>query len=171
MKIVKVGSRPSSGIWYYVWDGGAWELMVWKTHEAFSGHPEAWEAAIAPELAKKLGLDARKARELAEIPYCMPRGRAVMWCSLDRDVILFNIDAAGTPELLANYDYDWRLYHGGDFPSGLNREAEERRLVSAFDLTGPLIRGKAKFEVVPHEAMLPAHRAKFEELTGLKVPW
>jgi len=156
MRITKVSSRPSSGIWYYVWDGSTWELMVWKTHEAFSGHPEAWESAIAPELARKLGLDARKTSELCEIPYCMPRGR---------------VDATGTSEQILSNDYDWRLYHGGDIPSGLNKEAEERKLVSAFDLTGPLLHGKAKFEVVSHETMLPAHRAKFEELTGLKVPY
>jgi len=156
MRIIKTSSRPSSGIWYYVWDGSKWELIVWKTHEAFSGHPEAWEAEIAPNLAKKLGLDARKARELAEISYCMPRGR---------------VDATGTSEQIAANDYDWRLYHGGDIPSVLNKETEERKMISAFDLSGPFIRGKAKFEVVPHETMFPAHRAKFEELTGLKVPY
>lgn len=156
MKIIKTSSRPSSGIWYYIWNGDKWELMVWKTHEAFSGYPEAWEGAIAPALAQKLGLDSRKSRQLAEIPYCMPRGR---------------VDATGLPEQPFSSDYDWRLYHGGDFPSGLDKEAEERKLVSAFDLTGPFVCGKAKFEIVPHEKMLADHQAKFEQITGLKVPY
>jgi len=156
MHIVKVGARPSAGIWYYVWDGSRWELLVWKTHKsAYSGHPEIWENEIAPKLAKAFGLGATRARALADIPYCMPRGR---------------VDAASMPEA-GSSDYDWRLYHGGDFPSGLNLESEQRKLVSAFDLTGPFIRGKAKFEKASHEMMASADKAKFKELTGNDVPY
>ena len=156
MLIIKTSSRPAPGLWYYVWDGEKWELMVWKAHESsMSGHAEIWESVIAPSLAGKLGLPPSKARQLAEIPYCVPRGR---------------VDATGTPDKVLAGEYDWRLYHGNDFPAGLGREAEERKLISAFDLTGPLIRGLAKFEVAPHEMMLPQHRQKFQELTGLSIP-
>jgi len=157
MRIFKTGSRPSPGIWYYIWDGKQWELMVWKTHESsMSGHSEIWEAIIAPSLAQKLGLSPDKARLLAEVPYCMPRGR---------------VDATGSPEKVLAGEYDWRLYHGGDFPSGLDQQSEERKLISAFDLTGPFIRGMARLELASHEAMSSHDRQKFQEITGLVVPY
>jgi len=150
---VILAARPSAGIWYYVFDG-AWKLLMWRSNEApYTGHPEVWEHIIAPRLAKTLGLDKPKAQMIGQLPYCMPRGR---------------VDAS---EVEANGGYKWAFYHGNDFPSPLDVEAEKRKLVSYFNLTSPFINKKVSFVEADHERMIAQEQAKFKELTGVIVPY
>jgi len=152
-KKVILAARPSAGIWYYVYDG-SWRLLMWRSNEApYTGHPEVWEHIIAPTLSKKLNLDGSRAKEIGQLPYCMPRGR---------------VDAS---EQLDDGTYKWAFYHGNDFPSSFNIESEKRKLVSYFNLTGPLINGKVSFLEVGHEKMMDTEKAKFKEITGVDVPY
>jgi hypothetical protein len=151
-KKVILAARPSAGIWYYVFDKN-WGLNAWRANEApYTGHPEVWKYIIVPKMAQKLGFSPSVAEKIGELPYCMPRGR---------------VDAT----LADGENYKWVLYHGNDFPSGVSVEAERRKLVSYFNLTGPFIRGEVSFQEVPHEKMMDDQKEAFRVLTGINVPY
>jgi len=151
---IKEDAKPTPGIWYYIWLKPKWHrIIVTASEYGDYGHPEFWKNYLAPKIMNHYGLEESNLSELEELAYSMPRGR---------------VDST---DLMSGETTDrWMLFYGDDIPSSLDAESEKRQLVSAFNLTGPLLHGKVEFRVMGHEKMTDSHREAIQKLIGL-IPY
>jgi hypothetical protein len=153
--------EPMTGIWYYVYLHPEWKLETFRTDEYGEGvdHFGAWGTHIVPILRAHYQLDDRTTARLKETAYGMPRGR------VDRI----------SPEIykVGERPGDWVFFHGDDFPSGLVRASQERKLISAFGLSrvAAVNPDKIRFEVSAHEKMIPEEREGIQKLLGIRIPY
>ena len=161
VEVIKENKEPTEGIWYYLYLKPKWVRLIITNQEYGSyGHPQFWEKYIVPKLIQHYKLDDSQIDKLNELPYSMPRGRVTF---TGKDTGIHAI--VGGEEEQPN---TWHLDHGNDFP--LDKESEERRLISGFNLTGPANSNKVKFRRVNHETMLPAQQARLTAIIG-EVPY
>jgi len=158
-KVLGEDVRPSSGIWYYVWFNPKWKRVIVRyTDYGPYGHPEFWEEYIASKIVEHYKLDRFKLDQVADLCYSMPRGRVE------------RVPEAGAGKITFTMENEkpgvWYMDYGGDIPSGLNAEAEQRRLISEFNLSGFANRELVEFRVVGHEKMLAEHKEKMQKLIG-----
>jgi hypothetical protein len=153
-KVMQEDARPSPGIWYYLWLKPEWKrIIVRYTDYGPYGHPEFWEEYIAHEILSFYKIEKSKLDQVADLCYSMPRGRVERMP--DTGIMMAN-EKPGV----------WYMDYGGDIPSSLNAEAEQRRLISEFNLSGFANRDMVEFRVVNHEKMLGEHKEKLQKLIG-----
>ena len=65
----------------------------------------------------------------------------------------------------------WGLFHGNDFPSKLNVDAQKQRLVSTFGLRDATRMGLVSFQFDDHERMIPDDQRRLQRLLGVSIPY
>ena len=159
------GVKPTEGIWYYVWFDPEWKriFIPYSEYGSGHGHPGFWKRYIAPKVASHYRLDKEQLEQLGELPYSMPRGR-VTQVPVETNV---TVVIGGEEEKPGH----WYLDYGDDFPADLDPDAEKKRIINAFYLTGFVLRGIAHFRVAPHEKMSSAEQGKLGRLLGREIPY
>lgn len=145
-KQVKEAGKPMAGPWYLVYLAPNWVVRNYPedSNEIDSlDHVDYW-AALAPDVAKHYGI--KDVQSVADLPYCMPRGRVV-----------FRKMPDGRSE--------WTFYHGRDFNYD---DAFKRQLISAYDLYRQAQAGLVRFEPDPHENMSGYEHQRFLSLIKKK---
>jgi hypothetical protein len=137
-----VDDDASSGIWYYVWlpKTGWWLYM---NRDPNSSHWEAWGEKIAPLLIKDWKIKKSLHADVRRLQHSLPRGRVA--------------------ETKAG---EFLIAHGNDFPSGLNKESELDKIISAFGLTRRHLIGQASAAYWKHETMNEAEKLRLMEIIG-----
>jgi len=142
LKQITEARRPITGIWYYIYFEPDWRLEAYKADEYKNiSHFEAWMHYIVPKLVTFYGLDGLEAKKLEDAYRGFPRGRVDLNTSPDL------IDPSGK----------FMIFHGNDFPSGLNKTTEEGRILNHFNLAGLMARGVVEFKFSEHETMDKDH--------------
>jgi hypothetical protein len=153
-KQINESRKPITGIWYYIYLEPKWQLYIYKADEYQNiSHLEAWIKYIVPKLKEFYGLDKKDILEDAYRGF--PRGR---------------VDLNTSPEII-DPSNKFMIFHGDDFPSGLNRITEEGKILNGFNLAGLIARGLAKFEFAEHETMDPGHKEVVENVISTKIPY
>lgn len=143
-----VDEDPTGGIWYYVWLKPKWELVILHGEDRL--HLDMWFDHIVPLLKKKYKLTKQEAVRLTDLSYSMPRGRVT--------------------ELLERGQSSFMVRHGGDFPGGLRKESELKKIVAYFGLTNRVILKQVEFVVDQHEKMIEEEQVDLSEIIG-DVPY
>jgi len=147
-KIRTADSKPTAGIWYYVYLG-EWKLVCFPNSQYPSySHMDVWQNYIAPQIKEFYSKDSEAINQLM---YSMPRGR------VDFD------DTLNPPRFY--------LLYGNDIPSGLDAESEKAKIVSEFNLSGLMARGLAEFQIVGHEMMIDKHKNTLQNILGMPIPY
>jgi hypothetical protein len=149
-KMLQMDTRPSEGLWYFVWLKPMWQLMIFKATEYGElSHLDAWSKFVADKVAKhyKINPDdvVNGVDSLRNSYLCMPRGRV-------------SLNPAG----------DWIFVHGDDFP--ICREKAMMLLPSRFSLMKQLLLKKVKFKFDEHEVMDKLDQRVAKALIG-KIPY
>jgi len=143
IEVITEDASPTEGMWYYIYLKPKWVRIDVKTSEYGEiGHPKFWEKYIVPKLIEHYGLEESAKEDLEYLCYSMPRGR------------------------VAEIKGKWHFFHGDDFPSLLSIKAEEKRLISTFNLTHLAIRDMTEFRVAEHEKMDETHKKRLQEIIG-----
>ncbi len=135
---------PTGGIWYYVWLKPKWELVILHGEEKL--HLDMWFDHVIPLLKKKYKLPAKQRVKLGDLTYSMPRGRVT--------------------EVVEGGESVFLIRHGDDFPEGVRKESELKKIVAYFGLTNRAV----EYEVDPHETMVPEEQDDLEAIIG-SVPY
>jgi hypothetical protein len=138
------GGFATEGIWYYVYLRPDWHLMYDLDPNA--SHLQFWRKTVAPMLMDWYKLDDSARVKLSELSTSMPRGR-----------VLLNERRYG-------------IYHGDDFPKGLSRDGELKKIVSAFGLSRYYILKRVDVCFEPHECMDKKQQTALRKLLG-KIPY
>jgi hypothetical protein len=137
---------PEDGIWYYVWLKPKWELVILHGKDVL--HLDMWFDHVMPLLKKKYKLTKSETVRLGDIPYSLPRGRIT--------------------EFVERGESTFFIRHGDDFPKGLRKESELKKIVAYFGLTNRT--RQVEYEVDPHEAMVRGEQDDLEAIIG-PVPY
>ena len=147
--MIKEDTRPSEGMWYFVWLKPRWELRVFKETEYGNlTHQDAWYKYLAPIIGKHYKVDINKVvgtDSLKNAYACMPRGRVYV-----------------------SEDGKYTFGNGDDFP--INPKKAQIMLISQFELTKLALMGKTKWKYDEHERMIETDQAVVQALIG-KVPY
>ena len=147
---IKEDSSPKIGIWYYLWFKPNWKLwtMPMKENKDWS-HGEVWSASLCEDLGNHYRLSPSDRDRLRNLPYGLPRGR------VDVRELIQGRPAGG-----------WHVYHGDDFPSGLFKESELKKIIGLFDLTRLALQDQVKIVVVEHEKMSKSDKEEIQKILG-----
>jgi hypothetical protein len=138
-------TRPSEGIWYYVYLKPIWKLYVFKATEyGDMTHVDAWSKYLADIVAKHYKVNPDKvigAESLRTAYLCMPRGRVFQ-------------DQKGK----------WIFNHGNDFPVPIKKA--KKLLPAEFELTKQALQKMVEFRFEDHEVQDPHDVHIFKTLVG-----
>jgi len=141
-------TRPSGGIWYFLWLKPHWILEAYKeTEYGEMTHATLWEKYLADTIGKHYKADPDEIFGLDSIRNAytgMPRGRVLMQGGI------------------------WMFYHGNDFPISYGKAT--KLLPSAFELNRHAVLGKVKFEYDDHETMQPEDQETLRQVIG-NIPY
>ena len=147
---LKEDTAPKLGIWYYLWLKPKWKLwtMPLGAEDRPWTHPEAWEV-LAEDLGKHYQLDQERVELVKGLHYALPRGRV-------------DTKELETGKQLGRIT----LYHGDDFPSGLSREGELKRIIAQFDLTKLALHDQIDALFARHKTMDANQQRMLQEVIG-----
>jgi len=152
MKKAKNLSKPSEGIWFWVWLKPRWELVVYTAAEYKEfdelTHESVWGMYTAGKVASHYHIDEDD-HEIRNAYAGMPRGR------------------------VAHVGKKWVFYHGDDIPAVLlnvSKAAIQQEIISRFNLTKQALAGQVEFKFDEHETMQEDDRAIVKKYIG-DVPY
>jgi len=139
------------GIWYYVYLKPTWVLRVFprKIGSPNLPHMKAWTLMVVEEIARHYHLSEEQKKELADLPWCMPRGRVD---DVDLDT--------GKP-----LNGDFAVYHGNDFPVG-TKDGEIKRIIGRLNLSPLVFQYRVLLVEHKHEKMDEEHKKKAQAILG-----
>lgn len=148
--MLKEDTRPSEGMWYFIWLKPRWELRVFKETEYGNlTHQDCWYKYLAPVMGKHYKIDVKKVvnnvDSLENAYSCMPRGRVYI-----------------------AQDGKYTFGHGNDFPIDVKKA--QMMLIAQFELTKLALMGKTKFKFDEHEQMIESDQEVAQTLIG-KIPY
>ena len=152
--VLSENTRPSEGIWYYIYLKPEWGFLHWKFTEYPTAydHPKVWVDYVLPVLVKHYKLTDDQTDKLKPLYYSMPRGR------INHLAFLPGHSSSGR----------WVVAHGRDFP--LDEDSELKNIVNAFNLSGLVLWKMVDFEVADHEKMSKRHMEDIQKIIG-PVPY
>jgi hypothetical protein len=136
VKKAKNLSKPSEGVWYWVWLKPRWELVSYQSNEykEFGDltHEDVWMHYVSGKIASHYGI-AEDDHEIRNAYTGMPRGR------------------------VTHVGKKWVFYHGDDIPAvllrGVSKDEIHQEIVSRFNLTKQALAGNVEFRFDEHETM------------------
>ena len=148
--LIKEDTRPSEGIWYYVWLKPKWVLYAFKATEfGDMTHLDVWSSSLADVMAKHYKINPDQiindVDSLRNAHCCMPRGR--VW---------------------KNPEGKWIFGHGNDFP--IDTAKAMKVLPASFELTKEILNKNVTFRFEEHETMEKEDMLIVQALIG-KVPY
>jgi len=144
---LKEDTRPSEGIWWYVWLKPRWRIEAFKVTEYGElNHSDVWPKYVAPMIAAhyKVPIGSEVYNSLAEVYASMPRGR------------------------VEERDGRWVFNYGDDFP--VDPKKAQMQLPGEFELYRHLLAGKVVFRVSEHEGMIEDDKDIIQRIIG-KIPY
>ena len=163
--LLREDTRPSEGIWYFVFVKGVWQLEFYKATEYGDiTHDEVWRKYICMLLADNYKINPDERLTVDAVPSHVKKiepGKTD-WTDTVRN------SYRGMPRgRVTLIDGIYVCYHGNDSPLPGNKA--ETLVPAKFELTKLIFMKKVKWEFDDHETMLPTDRAIVEKAIG-KMP-
>lgn len=147
-KVLKEDTKPSGGIWWYLWLKPKWVFISFKESEYGEiTHADVWSKYVVEKVAKHYKVNPDKVvgfESLRNTYTCFPRGR--VWAKGDKFVIS----------------------HGNDSPVSLAKL--KNTVISEFNLVGFELNKRLVVTFDEHEQMLQEDMEVFTALTRER-PW